>query len=31
MGVRDFCMGWDNQAIISYCKTNGPALRKQLV
>ena len=31
MGVRDFCMGWDNQAIISYCKTSGPALRKQLV
>jgi 2-keto-3-deoxy-L-rhamnonate aldolase RhmA len=30
MGVRDFCMGWDNQIVAQWCRTNGPAMRKLL-
>ena len=30
LGVRDFCMGWDNMAITQYCKQQGPAMRKLL-
>ena len=30
LGVRDFCMGWDNMCITQYCKQQGPTLRKML-
>ena len=30
MGVRDFCMGWDNQIVAGWCRQNGPAMRKLL-
>ena len=30
MGVHHFCMGWDTTNISGWCKTQGPALRKQL-
>jgi 4-hydroxy-2-oxoheptanedioate aldolase len=30
MGVKDFCMGWDNSIIAAYGKTNAPALRKMI-
>jgi 4-hydroxy-2-oxoheptanedioate aldolase len=30
LGVRHFCMGWDNLIIAQWCRQNGPAMRKLL-
>ena len=30
MGVHHFCMGWDMGIVTTWCKTQGPLLRKQL-
>jgi len=30
MGVRHFCMGWDNQIVTQWCRQQGPAMRKLL-